>query len=100
MIAYLLFIRIKGYILGLKNPLNIGLTLLLILIAWVYGWALAVIINRAYQGGIGRLTPEIAIYYSIGAIGGFVLIRMIFPRYKPQRQYLPKYYPLSGIQYY
>ncbi len=100
MIAYLLFIRIKGYILGLKSPSNIGLTLLLILVAWVYGWSLAVIINKAYQGDIGSLTPEIAIYYSMGAIAGFVMIRMIFPRYKPQRQYLPKYYPLSGIQHY
>ena len=100
MILYLIFIRIKSYLLGLKNLMNAGLTLLLIGAAWFYGWSVAVIINKAFQGEAGRLTPDVAINFALGAIAGFVLLRMIFPRYKPQRQYLPKYYPLSGFQHY
>ena len=100
MIAYLLFIRLKGYFLGLKNPMNIGLTLLAVIIAWLYGWALAGIINKAYLGDMGSTTPQSVINFSLVAIVSFVLLRMIFPRYKPQRQYLPKFYPLSKFQHY
>jgi len=100
MIAYLLFIRLKSFFLGLKNPVNIGLTLFATLTAWLYGWALAGIINKAELGEIGRATPQAIINYTLVAIVGFVLLRMIFPRYKPQRQYLPKFYPLSRLQHY
>jgi hypothetical protein len=91
---------LKGYFLGLKHPLNIGFTLMAALVAWFYGWALAGIINKAYLGDMGSFKPQTIINYSLVAIVGFVLLRMIFPRYKPQRQYLPKFYPLSRFQHY
>lgn len=97
MIAYLLSIRLKGYFLGLKNAVNIGLNFLAALVAWLYGWALAGIVNKAYLGDMGSFTPQSVINYSLVAIVGFVLLRMIFPRYKPQKQYLPKFYPLSRL---
>ncbi len=100
MMAYLLFIRLKGFFLGLKNPWNSVLTLGAILTIWFYGWGLATIINKAIQGETGHVTPQTVINYALAAILGFVLFRMIFPRYKPQKQYLPKFYPLSRLQHY
>ena len=100
MIAYLLFIRLKSFFLGLKKPWNSVLTLGAILTIWFYGWGLATVINKAIQGETGHVVPQTIINYALAVIIGFVLFRMIFPRYKPQRQYLPKFYPVSRLQHY
>jgi len=100
MIAYFILIRLKSYFKGLRNLVNIGTTILLILIAWFYGWMLASLINKASNGEIGKIEPDVIINYALCAIMGFVLLRMILPRYKPQRQYLPNFYPVSDFQHY
>lgn len=92
MIRFLIIGRIKGLLLELKKPLSILLALVIVLTAWLYGWLLASLINKSNMGAIESITPEKIINYSICFIMGLVLLRMILPRYNPQKQLLPKFY--------
>jgi hypothetical protein len=100
MIRFLIVRRIKGLLLGLKKPLSIILTLAFVLTAWLYGWLLASLINESSKGEIGNISPEKIINYSLCLIMGLVLLRMILPRYTPQKQLLPKFYPITTFQNY
>ena len=100
MIRFLIIGKIKGLLLGLKKPLSILLTLVYVLTAWLYGWLLASLINESSKEEIGNISPEKIINYSLCFIIGLVLLRMILPRYTPQKQLLPKFYPVTRFQNY
>lgn len=100
MIRFLIIGRIKGLLLELKKPLSILLALVIVLTAWLYGWLLASLINKSNMGAIESITPEKIINYSICFIMGLVLLRMILPRYNPQKQLLPKFYPITKFYNY
>ena len=100
MIRFLIIGKIKGLLLGLKKPLSILLTLVYVLTAWIYGWLLASLINESSKEEIGNISPEKIINYSLCFIIGLVLLRMILPRYTPQKQLLPKFYPVTRFQNY
>ena len=92
--------RMKRLFLGFKNPWKIVLHLIFLLTAWGYGRLFAELTNKANYGELDSVSPEILINFVLLFITGITIIRMLIPTYKPQKQILPKFYPLSKWQRY
>lgn len=100
MIAYYIIMRMKRFFLGFKSPWKIVLHLIFLFTAWGYGRLFAELTNKASYGELDSVSPEILINFAFLFIASITIIRMLMPTYKPQRQVLPKYYPLSKWQRY
>ncbi len=100
MIGYLLWIRMKGFFTGLRNPWKIVLHLVLLLTVYAYGRLFAHVINKAGNGEIETFSPEKMISVIWVLIAGFTIVKMFFPTYTPIRQIFPKYLPVPKFQRY
>lgn len=92
--------RMKRFFLGFKSPWKIVLHLIFLFTAWAYGGLFAELTNKASNGVLDSVSPEFLINFALLFIAGITIIRMIVPTYKPQKQVLPTYYPISKWQRY
>ncbi len=97
MITYFLFIKFNGFFRSLNNSWKILRQIIYILIAWFYAKLFSNPINHDINAGE---SPDFMIYFAALFIMAITIIRMIFPKYSPQKQHLPNYYPLSKFQHY
>jgi len=100
MIGYYIIMRMKRFFLGFKSPWKIVLHLIFLFTAWAYGRLFAELTNKASNGVLDSVSPEFLINFALLFIAGITIIRMIVPTYKPQKQVLPTYYPISKWQRY
>lgn len=100
MISFLLINKLKYYLNSHRNPWKIILTVVLVFTAWFYGRLLGELSNQLASGEIDFVSVEKFSTLTLLAILAFVLIRMVFPSYRPLQQIFPKYLPLSAAQRY
>lgn len=100
MIHLLILYKLKFFLRRFKNPWNVVMALFLLSTAWAYGAIYGVISNKLTSGVTGIISVEQFRYYTLLAVAGITLARMVFPNYVPMKQLFPGYYPVSRIEKY
>ncbi len=100
MIHLLILYKLKFFLRRFKNPWNVVMVLFLFITAWAYGATYGVISNKLTSGVTGIISVEQFRYYTLLAVAGITLARMVFPNYIPMKQLFPVYYPVSRIEKY
>ncbi len=100
MIYSILSNKIKFFLKEYKNPWKLVLSLFLIFTSWAYGRLFGEIYSKALNGEIDFITPEKLKALLLILIVVITTGRMVFPVYKPLKQSLPGYYPLSKFNRY
>lgn len=100
MIAYLLFLQLKNYLLRLKKPLHAIIAFAIILGLVLYGWIIGNLLNMTDEGKFHTFSvPEVKLFIFTFIIVFLLSIR-IFPRYKPLKPFLPGFMPVTKFEQY
>lgn len=100
MILYFLFLKIRKQILEVNSFWKILLQIFIIAIAVFYGWIYSLLDQEAHIEKLNQMSPIQLLAYTLLFFASYILLRTIFPVYKVQTNFLPKYYPLSTFQQY